>query len=432
MSFPKNFLWGAVYQGQGSCHEGEKSLRIGDAYLEKHSMHIDKGKLSNGFYDIYKEDVVLMKQMRLKAFRFSISWPKIMPQEHIVNAEEIQSYKNLVQELAEAGITPICTLYDGNLPAWLHRKGGWLYEGISRLFAEFTDIVVKKLSDMVYIWITISGPAGFLEEYVPFHLVDEKQAEQVKKICMLTKNVLLANGKAYQVIRQKAYIKPFVGFAIDGKIQIPCRETKSEIEKSRRRSFSNIPDYRLTSWWADPIITGKMYPLLSKMISGEDLAVIRQPLDFLGYNCYKCSSYGIRDSNADVYLDCPRTATDCPIIPEILYWAVRFYYERYNLPVLISENGMANVDFEMSDGMVHDQQRVQYLKWYLKCLKRAADENYPVLGYLYRSLFDSFEWEDGYGRRFGLVYVDYQTQKRIPKDSAYWYAQVIKENGKDL
>ena len=123
---------------------------------------------------------------------------------------------------------------------------------------------------------------------------------------------------------------------------------------------------------------------------------------------------------------------DWPITPDALYWAVRFLYGRYQLPVLITENGMANIDFEMSDGRVHDQQRIEYIKGYLKGLKRAAEEGFPIIGYQYWSVMDNFEWADGYDKRFGLIYVDYRTQKRIFKDSALWYAGVIRENGANL
>lgn len=440
MSFPENFLWGAVstaYQVEGACHEGGKGQGIWDALSEGHIRSGDTGNNACNFYHSYKEDIALMRQMRLKACSFSVSWPRIMPQEHSINEEGIQFYKNLVQELSDAGITPVCILYDWNLPLWIHEKGGWLYEGISGLFSEFTEIVVKSLSDKVFMWITLNDPAVFIGggyitgEYAPFER-SRGNPEFIQKVCMLTKNILLAHGKAFQAICQNAVSKPLIGIAVNGKLDVPCRETKSEVEKARQQSFLDILDYRLINWWIDPIVKGKLFPILAQIVSKEELEMIHQPLDFLGYNCYKGSRCEYTDGKKDIYPGCPRTATDCPITPEILYWAVRFCYERYKIPVLISENGMANVDFEMSDGMVHDQQRIQYLKWYLQSLKRAVDENYPVMGYLYRSLFDGFEWDDGYDRRFGLVFVDYRTQERIPKDSAYWYAQIIKENGKNL
>ena len=121
-----------------------------------------------------------------------------------------------------------------------------------------------------------------------------------------------------------------------------------------------------------------------------------------------------------------------PITPDALYWAVRFYQERYQLPIMITENGMANIDYPMEDGTIHDPQRIQYLKWYLRGLKRAAEEGYSILGYLYWSVLDNFEWAEGYDKRFGLIYVDYRTQERIFKDSGIWYARVIAENGKNL
>ena len=128
----------------------------------------------------------------------------------------------------------------------------------------------------------------------------------------------------------------------------------------------------------------------------------------------------------------PRTNMGWPVTKDALYWGVRFFNERYDVPVLISENGMANCDFVMDDGCIHDPQRIQFLKWYLRGLKRAADEGYPVLGYIQWSIMDNFEWALGYDKRFGLIYVDYESQQRIPKDSYYWYAEVIKTNGENL
>ena len=173
------------------------------------------------------------------------------------------------------------------------------------------------------------------------------------------------------------------------------------------------------------------YEVLSKFLdfTEEELKVICQPLDFFGFNCYNASNYEeYMGPNPAVTPGMPRTAMDWPITPDALYWAARFLTERYHLPIIVTENGMANIDFVMSDGAVHDPQRIDFVKRYLAGLQRAVDENIPVTGYLYWSIMDNFEWAEGYDKRFGLVYVDYQTQQRIPKDSFYWYADVIKNN----
>ena len=168
---------------------------------------------------------------------------------------------------------------------------------------------------------------------------------------------------------------------------------------------------------------------LQPFFTAEELKVICQPLDFFGFNCYNASNYEeYMGPNPAVTPGMPRTAMDWPITPDALYLAARFLTERYHLPIIVTENGMANIDFVMSDGAVHDPQRIDFVKRYLAGLQRAVDENIPVTGYLYWSIMDNFEWAEGYDKRFGLVYVDYQTQQRIPKDSFYWYADVIKNN----
>lgn len=159
-----------------------------------------------------------------------------------------------------------------------------------------------------------------------------------------------------------------------------------------------------------------------------------EPTSFIGWNCYRSNDYydGPDGKMLRKWQGIPRTTMGWPITADALYWGVRFITERYGVPAIISENGMSNVDMVMDDGCVHDPQRIQYMKWYLRGLKKAADEGFPVKGYMAWSILDNFEWALGYDKRFGLIYVDYRTQERIPKDSAYWYAEVIKENGENL
>lgn len=442
MGFSNGFLWGAsgtAYQMEGAYDTDGKGLGIWDVLSEGHIKHGDSGNVACDHYHYYKADIALMKQMRLKAYRFSVSWPRIMPQESKVNEKGIQFYKNLVQELGDAGIAPLCILYDWNLPMWIHEKGGWEWDGIGKEFAQFTEIILEALSDRVSFWITFNDVAAFIGkgymtgEYAPFESGGAGTTGAFQRFCRLTKNVLLAHGKAIRTIRNKAVLPPKIGIAMDGMFFIPWEETRTEIEKARKRMFPDHADFRFGNWWLDPVIKGRAGPALANMISREEEKLISQPLDFIGYNCYKVNNYDDdHGRNEAVYPGMPRTAMDWPITPDALYWAVRFYQEKYRLPILIADNGMANIDFKMQGNMVHDQQRIQYLKRYLNGLKRAADEGYQMLGYLYGSVFDKFEWTEGYDKRFGLIYVDYRTLERIPKDSAVWYAQMIHANGANL
>lgn len=439
MSFSKDFIWGAAsaaHQIEGAYDEDGKGPGIWDALWEGHVNHRENGNIACDHYHRYKEDVAIMKQMQLQAYRFSVSWPRIMPEENKINKRGLEFYQNLVQELLEAGITPMCTLFHWNLPMWLHEKGGWLCDEISDYFESLTEVVTDALSDKVSVWITMNEAstftgAGYLDGiHAPFETCEPGSKKRLERMCRITRNVLLSHGKAVKVLRDRAVLKPQVGVAMDGTLWIPWKETEEEIEKARGITFADTADQHQVNWWMDPIVKGTLQDELALYITDEELNMIHRPIDFMGYNCYKANNYDDDNGwNPAVYPGLPRTAMGWPITPDALYWAVRFYHERYKLPILISENGMANLDFVMSDGNIHDIQRIEYLKWYLKGLKRAVEEGYPAMGYLYWSVMDNFEWAEGYDKRFGLIYVDYQTQKRILKDSAVWYANVIRENG---
>lgn len=442
MSFSKEFIWGAAsaaYQIEGAYNEDGKGMGIWDVLSDSHVKHGDNGNIACDHYHRYKEDVALMKKMGLKAYRFSVSWPRIMPEEHKVNQTGLNFYKNLVKELKDAEIIPMCTLFHWNLPMWLHEKGGWLCDEIGEYFEEYTKIVVEALSDQVSIWMTMNEVstftgAGYLDGiHAPFEKSKPGTPERLDRMCRLTKNVLLSHGKAVEVIREEAVLSPEVGIAMDGILWMPWTEDDAEIEKARDITFADQANQRYVNWWMDPIVKGHMQEELAKYISEEELEVIHRPIDFMGYNCYKANNYDDESQeNPAVYPGLSRTAMDWPITPDALYWAVRFYSDRYHIPILITENGMANIDFIMSDGKVHDIQRIEYMKWYLKGLKRASEEGYPAMGYLYWSIMDNFEWAEGYDKRFGLIYVDYITQKRTMKDSALWYIDVIKTNGENI
>lgn len=444
MSFPKDFLWGAAsaaYQVEGAYDEDGKGMGIWDALSEGHVKHGDNGNVACDHYHRYKEDVAIMKSLGLKAYRFSVSWPRIQPREGEVNEKGLAFYRNLVQELLDAGITPMCTLFHWNLPMWLYEKGGWHNPQISDYFEKYTEIVMEALSDKVSYWMTLNEPLCFIAaghvggSHAPFEKIEDP-AQLLPKVQLLTKNALLSHGKAVQAIRRLAKLPPKVGMALNADIYFPWEETEEGIREAREKTFGEKAFFSGIRWWADPMILGTAPKELAAAIREEEMAVICQPLDFLGYNCYNAANYNESwkpgEKNIHVYPGQPRTAMDWPITPNALYWAARFFTERYRLPMLITENGMANTDFVMSDGKVHDPQRTEYLKGYLKGVKRAVDENLPVIGYLYWSILDNFEWAEGYDKRFGLVYVDYVTQKRTVKDSAWWYAGVIGENGENL
>ncbi len=435
----KDFLWGAAsaaHQVEGAYNEDGKGLGIWDALVEGHVKHGENGNIACDHYHRYKEDVAMMKEMGLKSYRFSISWPRIMPEEGVVNEKGIAFYKDLVRELRAADIEPMCTLYHWNLPMWLHERGGWRCEEISKYFAEYTKVIVEALSDQVTYWITVNEPACFIGlgyitgDHAPFENHMDDMAKLPMIMAPLAKNVLLAHGKAVKMIREYAKTAAKIGFALNGKSFLPEDDTPEAIEAARQRTFDSKNAIFGFDFWADPIILGKPGTLLEHFLSEEDRKLIAQPIDFFGFNEYNADNYeDSRAYNDKVTPGLPRTAAGWVITKDILYWDIRFLAERYHMPILVTENGMANLDFVMSDGKVHDPQRIEYMKWYLAAMKKAIADGYEVFGYTYWSFTDNFEWAEGYDKRFGLVYIDYMTQKRVMKDSASWYAEVIRNNG---
>lgn len=250
----------------------------------------------------------------------------------------------------------------------------------------------------------------------------------------ITRNILLAHGAAVRTIRKCAILSPMIGMAPTGTVVTPFDDSEEQIAWARKKTFSTFLGCSGNVWWADPAVLGQAPEPLAHILSKDDLEKIREPLDFYGFNSYYSLNFlgfeGIHDPREHPGM--PKTALGWPITPECLYWMPRFLYERYRLPILITENGMANLDFPMADGGVHDPQRIEFIRRYLTELKRAADEGIPVIGYQYWSILDNFEGAEGYDPRFGLIYVDYRTQKRIPKDSAYFYSDVIRTNGENI
>ncbi|MBN2107195.1 MAG: family 1 glycosylhydrolase, partial [Deltaproteobacteria bacterium] len=306
----------------------------------------------------------------------------------------------------------------------------------------YAEVIVDRLSDRIRHWITFNEPQIF----VGFGYQDGSHAPgerlELAQVLTIGHNVLLAHGKAVQAIRSRAKVEPAVGYAVAvSPVAVPATEIREDIQAARQIFFSAARPLNINnSWWTDPVALGR-YPqdglsLFKKalpQIGGSDLATICQPLDFLGLNVYFGEHYraGANGVPKEVPFspDQERTSFNWPVMPEAIYWASKFYAERYGLPIIISENGMACVAAVSPDGSVHDAQRIDFLRRYLGQLKRAIAEGFDVRGYFVWSLLDNFEWAEGYTQHFGIVHVDYPTQRRIVKDSATWYKEVIAANG---
>ena len=260
----------------------------------------------------------------------------------------------------------------------------------------------------------------------------------------MSKNVLLAHGTSVRTIRKYSKKPCKVAYAPTGPSFIPDNDSAEAIEEARKKTFAfDSFGYILSnSWWSDPIFLRK-WPDGAKEFFGEDFSdfteeewdIVQSPLDFYGMNIYAAmrdlSKLSAAEGNEALSGE-PLTALKWPITPEVLYWSARFMYERYGVPIMITENGCACTDNVHLDGKVHDPQRIDFLKRYIREYARASEDGIPLVGYIHWSFMDNFEWADGYDPRFGLVYINYQTQERTLKDSAYWYKEVIETNGESL
>lgn len=420
MSFRENMLWGAAsasIQIEGAWDEDGKAPSIWDTMPTEKLKRGETCHMACDHYHRYKEDVALMKEIGLKAYRFSINWPRVIPARGVVNKKGLQFYKDLVEELTAAGIEPIVTLHHAELPVWAFEAGGWNSEDTADAFAEFVRVMVEALSHRVRYWITLNEPQCFSGDYM--ELAPCSNEKQVSRI------ILLAHGKAVQVIRKYAKQPSRIGCTVMGITMEPTGEISEEYAAAG--TFSDLVGRMGMAYWTDPMILGRIPAPLEGALSDEDMKTICQPLDFFAGNVYFAANYSDIPGQVN-----PLVYPGMAITENVLYYFAKFAYQRYGLPILVTENGLSQGDFVMLDGKVHDPQRIDYIHRYLLGLKRAAEEGVPVEGYLYWSIMDNYEWFHGYDIRFGLIYVDYRTQQRILKDSARFYREVIETNGETL
>ena len=454
MSFRKDFVWGAAtasYQVEGAAYEDGKGLNIWDVFCKEdgHVYEHHTGDVACDQYHRYKEDVAIMKELGLKAYRFSVNWARILPEgTGKVNEKGLAYYDNLVNCLIENGIEPYMTLYHWDLPYALHQKGGWLNPQSPEWFYEYAKLMAAHFSDRVSHFFTFNEP----QCTVGLGYVTGEHAPGLKvgpyDYFSIWHNVLKAHGRGVQAIREAAVRPVEIGMAPCGALYYPATDSKEDIEAARKANFS-LPeaDIRAVSWdvafCADPVFLGQYPEDIMKSFgqyfpknAEKDLELISQPLDFYGQNMYNAVPVRADENGNPVRVDrypgFPKTAIQWPVTPEVLYWAPKFLYERYKTPFIISENGMSSPDWVSLDGKVHDASRVDFMHRYLREFKKAAADGVDLRGYFAWSLMDNFEWAYGYSERFGMVYVDYQTQKRTVKDSGLFYKDVIASNGEIL
>lgn len=398
-------------------------------------------------YHHYKEDVSLMREIGLHAYRLSVSWPRVLPTgTGAVNQPGLDFYDKLVDELLSKGIEPWVTLFHWDFPYDLFLRGGWLNPESPKWFEEYTKIVVDRLSDRVRHWITLNEPQCFIGMG---HLGGEHTHAPslelgMNEALLAAHHSLLAHGLSVQMIRSRARKSPIVGWAPVGSVCWPFSESAEDIAAARQATNDVYAGHFWNNrWFGDPPVLGhypeeglKAYGQWLPKFDSRDMEIIHQPLDFYGVNIYFGTPVQAGPDGKPVAVKhtagYPHTHFNWKVTPDALYWGPKFLAEHYNLPIVITENGMSNCDWVSLDGKVHDPQRIDFLNRYLLALHRAIQDGVDVRGYFQWSIMDNFEWAEGYKHRFGLIHVDYETQKRTLKDSAYWYRDVIRTNGASL
>jgi beta-glucosidase len=432
--FPPTFVWGAAtaaYQIEGATDEGGRGESIWDRFSAEpgNVRNGDNGAVACDTYHRYPEDVRLMRQLGLDAFRFSIAWPRVLPEGRgKPNAAGLDFYDRLVDELLANGIDPYATLYHWDLPQVLEDRGGWPARDTVGAFAEYVEAVVERLGDRVEHWITVNEPwvISWLGYGLGLHAPGRRSEPDA---LAAAHNVLLAHGRAVEILRRDSPGSK-VGITID------LVEIQPQTSSAQDVAAARLQDGSRNRWYLDPVLRGEYpadmlehYAPMLPAVSDGDLRAIAAPLDFMGVNYYTRSVVRASDAGTAVTVppeDAAQTAMGWEVYPEGLYRLLVRLADEYEVPPLyITENGAAYVDGRRHDGSVHDPERIEYLRAHIDAVGRAIAEGVRVDGYFVWSLLDNFEWGHGYSQRFGLIYVDYPTLQRVPKQSYRWYRDFI-------
>jgi len=433
LHFDTDFLWGcatASYQVEGAIAEDGRVPSIWDTFTGKPGtiMGGDDGRFAADQYHRYKEDIALMAELGFQAYRFSIAWPRIIVDgEGTVNAAGLEYYINLCKELHRYGIKSVATLYHWDLPQYLEDQGGWANRDTASAFARYARVVFEQLGPHVDMWITLNEPycAAYLGYLKGIHAPGIKDPE---KAFRAVHHLNLAHGLAMQEYRKTKLTAP-IGTVLNPSLPRPATGRREDQDAAAiARAFD-------TDIFLKPLFA-QGYPdeILNRFnivlpIEDGDLAILAEPVDFVGINYY--AEYAVKYdetqplSHTHVPVWQRTTNQGWPVVPYGLNRILTYFKEvTGNIDLYITENGCASDD-TVVDGRVHDHFRCDYINAHLAACRRAIDEGVNLKGYFAWSLLDNFEWSWGYSRRFGIVYVDYDTQKRYPKDSAYMMRDII-------
>lgn len=439
LRFPNDFLWGAAtasYQIEGSPLADGAGASIWHTFSHTPGVITggDHGDVACDHYRRWPEDIAIMRDIGLRAYRFSIAWPRVFPSGYgAVNAPGLSFYDRLVDGLLEAGIEPMVTLYHWDLPQALEDQGGWATPTIAEHYAEYAETLFRTLGDRAKRWITFNEPWVF--HWVGSALGIHAPGRQDMASALLGgHHTLRAHGEAVRRFRDLVPDGE-IGITLSVQAAVPATDDPQDIQATARaRAFHN-------EWFVDPLFFGEYPPAMREQfgdllpeISEEDRETFRTPIDFIGLNYYTRQIYHHDDSGffrastkraVGVY-----TSMDWEIYPAGLYQVLREFHDRYRIPLYVTENGAGFEDEHPGpQGEILDPERLRYIQSHLEMCHRAIDEGVDLRGYMVWSLLDNFEWGFGYAKRFGIVHCDFENGQRTPKSSAAWYGRVIAENG---
>lgn len=437
--FPKDFLWGvstSAYQIEGAAREDGRGESIWDRFSHTPGKTRDghTGDIACDHYHRYREDVQLMCDLGINTYRFSLSWPRLIPTgDGPLNPQGVDFYDRLIDSLLEAGIQPFLTLYHWDLPQTLQERGGWENRQTAFDFARYASLAASRFGDRVESWITHNEPwcSAFLGYQIGLFAPGY---QNLKAALQVSHHLLISHGLAVREIRAACSRPVEVGAALNHNPAYPYTNDPADADAARRF------DGYFNRWFLDPL-AGLGYPadmlayyaVDAPQIQPGDLEIIAEPCDFLGINYYERE--WVQDAPANLppqtrrHTDPARPHTaDREVYPEGLFELLQRIQRDYpNLsPIYITENGANFPDQITPDGRVHDPQRQQYLEAHFDQALRALQAGVDLRGYCVWSLLDNFEWALGYHGRYGIVYVDFDTQQRTPKDSARWFQQFLR------
>jgi beta-glucosidase len=431
--FPTDFVWGAAtasYQIEGAVHEDGRGESVWDRFCATPGKVRggDTGDVACDFYNRYRDDVRLMKELGLDVFRFSIAWPRVVPAGRgPANEKGLDFYDRIVDELLANGIEPFVTLFHWDTPQALEDLGGWRERATAEAFVDYAETVAGRLGDRVHHWITHNEPWVYSWVGNAWGVHAPGRTSEADAVAV-AHHLLLSHGWAVEAIRR---VSPDarIGITLNLAHVYPATDTPEDEAAAYRRDGED------NRWFLDPIFRGS-YPadlldrneLVAPHVRDGDLEAIAAPVDFLGINNYSrfIVAAGADGPQTVANPDAQHTDMGWEVYPDGLHDVlVRVARDYEPAAMYITENGAAFPDVRVHDGAVHDVERTAYLDSYIAAVGRAIADGAPVKGYFVWSLLDNFEWGFGYSKRFGIVYVDFPTLERVPKDSFYWYRDFI-------